>query len=274
MGIARTLVRSAAATTFLLASSQAGAQLLTLSNLPLYVGANVQPLVMLSLSKDQQLYKKAYNDYSDLDNDGELEATYKHSINYYGYFDPYKCYTYSSANKRFEPAADTSGLAAANQKYCDTVAGDWSGNFLNWASMSRMDAVRKLLYGGLRSPNRTNGDGNPLSDGDTATGTVLERAYLPTDAHSWVKFYDGTDIARLTPVTPDNFTTTSTTSTNIGTGSKTFTLASGTNFVVGDIVEIARSSNPTTHFLRATVTAKPSSTQITVNASAINLSSP
>ena len=40
---------------------------------------------MLDISKDQQLHKKAYNDYSDLDNDGKLETTYKHSIDYYGY---------------------------------------------------------------------------------------------------------------------------------------------------------------------------------------------
>ena len=141
--IARIVLASAAA----LAASGATAQtgMLDLARVPLYVGANVQPLVMLVLSKDQQLYKKAYNDYSDLDNDGALEITYKHAISYYGYFDPFKCYAYNSGNKRFEPVYDTSALAAANQKYCDTATAEWSGNFLNWASMSRMDAVRKLL---------------------------------------------------------------------------------------------------------------------------------
>ena len=164
----------------------ANAQLLTLSNIPLYVGANVQPLVMLTLSKDQQLYKKAYNDYTDLDpavGDG-LELTYKHSINYYGYFDPGKCYDYDTANTRFTPFAV---IAAADNKYCiGANAGKWSGNFLNWATMTRMDAVRKLLYGGLRQT-------------DTAALTVLERSYLPTDAHSFAKWYNGADLAQLTP---------------------------------------------------------------------------
>lgn len=155
-----------------------------ISSVPLYIGANIPPLVMLDISKDQQLYKKAYNDYSDLDGDGQLETTYKHSIDYYGYFDSYKCYDYSTANSRFEPVSNTT------TKYC---AGNWSGNFLNWVAMSRMDSVRKLLYGGTRST-------------DTATETVLERAYIPTDAHSWAKYYNGADIAQLTPYNPPTTT--------------------------------------------------------------------
>ena len=210
----------------------AQAQLLTLSNIPLYVGANVQPLVMLTLSKDQQLYKKAYNDYTDLDpavGDG-LELTYKHSINYYGYFDPGKCYDYDTANTRFTPFAV---IAAADNKYCiGGNAGKWSGNFLNWATMTRMDAVRKLLYGGLRKV-------------DTATLTVLERSYLPTDAHSFAKWYNGTDLGQLTPFSPSGAaTTTAVTSASFapGTGQKTFTFTAGAlpaGFAVGAPVQVA-----------------------------------
>ena len=72
--------------------------------------------------------------------------------------------------------------------YCNSVDGSWSGNFLNWATMTRMDAVRKILYGGYRS-----------TDGDKDGDTVLERALLPHDAHSFAKYYNGTDIAKLTP---------------------------------------------------------------------------
>ena len=32
-----------------------------------------------------------------------------------------------------------------------------------------------------------------LADGDTATSSVIERAYLPNDAHSFTKYYDGDD---------------------------------------------------------------------------------
>ncbi|RYZ79107.1 MAG: hypothetical protein EOO68_39380 [Moraxellaceae bacterium] len=54
--------------------------------------------------------------------------------------------------------------------------------------MTRVDEVRKVLYGGLRSI-------------DTATNTVLERSYLANDAHSFAKFYDGDDLEKLTPFT-------------------------------------------------------------------------
>lgn len=233
------------------------ANALILAQTPLFLEGNVPPQTMLVLSKDQQLYKKAYNDYSDLDNDGEIETTYKHSINYYGYFDPNKCYTYDASDKRFEPHS----ISAT--KYC---SGQWSGNFLNWASMTRMDAVRKLLYGGLRSPTRSNGDGNGISDGDTATSTVLERAYLPNDAHSWAKYYDGADLAQLTPYTPSATDTTSGTSrtiTNTGTNtvSYTFTLASTTGYATNDIVEA--SAGPGI-YLRGPITISGSNITISV----------
>jgi type IV pilus assembly protein PilY1 len=242
-----------------LSAQSTQAQLLNFSNTPLYVGANVPPMVMLTLSKDQQLFKKAYNDYSDLDGDGLLETTYKHSIDYYGYFDPYKCYTYYSGEKRFQPRSDTSTLAASDKKYCDTVPGQWSGNFLNWATMTRIDAVRKLLYGGRRTLDRNSGDGSGLADGDTTTSTVLERAYLPTDAHAFAKYYDGPDIARLTPVAADNLTATSSDSTAIddpGTGSKEIDLKYDTvaGFSLGDRVDVRSSSEPGTRFFRGEVT--------------------
>jgi type IV pilus assembly protein PilY1 len=130
------------------------------------------------MSKDHQLSYRAYDEYSDLDGDGISETTYKHSFNYYGYFDSYKCYQYSGTSSRFEPVSITS------DKYC---SGNWSGNFLNWATMSRMDVLRKVLYGGLRSTD------------SSSSGTVLERAFLPTDAHSFAKYYKGADLTKLTP---------------------------------------------------------------------------
>jgi len=153
-------------------------------------GNSVTPLVMLNVSRDHQLSYKAYNDYSDLLHDGTLETTYTDTIDYYGYFDSKKCYTYNtSPDSRFYPV----NLAAGpNLHYCNVspATNQWSGNFLNWATMTRMDVVRKLLYGGYRAIDQT-----PTSGGRT----VLERHYLPMDAHAFAKWYNGTDIASLTP---------------------------------------------------------------------------
>ena len=143
--------------------------------------AGAAPLVMLNLSRDHQLFYKAYNDFTDLDGDQVLDTTYKNSLTYAGYFDPKRCYTYDAGNGYFTP-----GNAVDSTNYCSK---QWSGNFLNWVSMTRMDEVRKILYGGLRST-------------DTTSNTVLERAFLPADAHSYAKYYNGADIAKLTPYDP------------------------------------------------------------------------
>ncbi len=148
---------------------------------PPFVGTNVPPLVMLVMGRDHKLYYEAYNDASDLDGDGKLDVGYKHSIDYYGYFDPYKCYVYqgSGANAKFVPVRQT------QNKYCGGN-NEWSGNFLNWLTMARIDVLRKTLYGGYRKT-------------DSASETVLEATYIPQDAHSWGKEYSGSDTRQLTP---------------------------------------------------------------------------
>ena len=147
----------------------ASAALLNLVKAPLFVTPPIPPLVMLDISKDQQLFKKAYNDYSDLDNDGKLETTYKHSIDYYGYFDSYKCYDYVVGNG-LESLSHYAPTSYTTTKYCDGTK--WSGNFLNWATMTRMDTVRKLLYGGMRRRD------NATSPSGTNANTLLERPLI------------------------------------------------------------------------------------------------
>lgn len=215
------------------------AQAVDLSQRPLFISSSIPPQVMLDVSKDQQLFKKAYSDYSDLDGDGQLETGYKHSIDYYGYFDPYKCYGYSTGNQRFEP------VSTSDNKYC---TGLWSGNFLNWASMTRMDAVRKLLYGGLRSTDQT------FAAGGVNALTVLERSYLPTDAHAFAKYYNGTDIDRLTPFSsPATPTPVSSSSSQSIPGSLpatlTFSVSPTSAFAHGDQVVIRAGTNPATNYV-------------------------
>ena len=148
---------------------------------PPFLASAAPPLVMIVMSRDHRLFYKAYNDVMDLDDDGVVDTTYKDTINYYGYFDPNLCYGYvGGSTKRFEPQATATGT---NSHYCTTR---WSGNFLNWATMARIDVIRKVLFGGYRSV-------------DTSGTTVLSRTKLPRDAHSWVKVYNGSDISQLTP---------------------------------------------------------------------------
>lgn len=150
---------------------------------PPFITEGTAPLLMLVLGRNHKLYYEAYNDASDLDGDGVLDVGYNPTIDYYGYFDSYKYYEYTGS--RYEPVGKTDDKRTPSGNY-------WSGDFLNYLSMTRMDCLRKVLYGGYRST-------------DTATETVLERVFVPQDAHSWGKEYnsqehDGYDITDYTPL--------------------------------------------------------------------------
>jgi type IV pilus assembly protein PilY1 len=58
--------------------------------------------------------------------------TFRTDRTYYGYFDSNKKYSYNSSGKYFY----------------EDPNGEWDGNFLNWASMTRIDVARKVLTGG------------------------------------------------------------------------------------------------------------------------------
>jgi type IV pilus assembly protein PilY1 len=160
---------------------------------PLFLSVGAKPHIALVMSVDHELFKKAYTDYANLDGENLSieDSTYRNDFSYYGYFDPNWCYTYvnsgSVENRYFTPHSRTTDhycLGTGNNTV--TQAGAWSGNFLNWLTMTRVDIVRRVLFGGKRSV-------------DTATNTILERAYLPQDVHAFAKVYSGADINELTP---------------------------------------------------------------------------
>jgi type IV pilus assembly protein PilY1 len=158
---------------------------LSIPNLPLTTQTNAKPMTMIVASKDHRLFYEAYNDTSDIDGDGVLDIRFKPNIIYFGLFDSNLCYTYSGSGP--------SGLfTPANKATNGKCPGQWSGNWLNYVTTSRIDALRKVLYGGHRKV-------------DTADQTILRRAYIPQDAHSWAKKYtsanvDGYRISDYTPL--------------------------------------------------------------------------
>lgn len=174
------------------------------------------PVVMLAMPKDHQLFFKAYSDYEDINGDGKPETQYNPAIDYIGYFDNKLCYQYNTATGTyyFEPAAyakqivtgtpegnqiNATGASAntplaatlANKAgfYCNLTANSnhWSGNFLNWASMTKIDIIRHVLYGGKRAATQP------------TDGVLLERTQIPGDAHSFAKYYGESDLPFLTP---------------------------------------------------------------------------
>lgn len=157
-----------------------------LSSEPLFLSSNVRGILMLILGRDHTLANAAYNDAVSINGGSGITSSdtrFNPAYEYYGYFDPFKCYTYTdNANdkkdSKFSPDSNVASLASTD------CGGKWSGNFLNYVTTSRMDALRKALYGGLRA-----------IDSDSAT--TLELSYVPADGHSWAKSYDPYDPAQL-----------------------------------------------------------------------------
>ena len=123
-------------------SAQAG----TLSEMPLNMQSSVPPNVLFALSVEYPTANTAaYQD----------SNSYSAGVTYLGLFDSEKCYSYNSARGFFYPTE----LATSH-----TCTGKWSGNFLNWASMTGLDEFRYAMTGGDRFI-------------DTSDETVVQRSY-------------------------------------------------------------------------------------------------
>lgn len=151
----------------------------------------VDPNVMINLSIETPMQGAAYNDQNNGGSCGgrpsseggkQIGTCYSASEEYIGIFDPEKCYTYNGSY--FTPAGATN---ASHQ-----CSGQWSGNFLNWSTMTAIDEFRWALTGGTRLI-------------DTSTETVLVRANMGLgNGHSWFpvkKLSSGINVAPST-VTP------------------------------------------------------------------------
>ena len=107
---------------------------------------------------------------------------YSDAIQYLGYFDPLKCYTYNfngaaPASSYFSPVSPNSAANGANNHSCSNA---WSGNFMNWASMQTIDPFRWALTGGYRSV-------------DIVGTTILEKAWGSQQGSAGANFpYRGT----------------------------------------------------------------------------------
>jgi|GEM_PF-5627458 len=133
----------------------------------------VTPNVLLLLNNDHTNFYQGYSEFNVYDNIKD----------YSGYFDPNKYYSYQSGSFIPQGPSVSHYTPSGSTTY-------WSGNFLNWATMSHADFLRKTLTGGKRSVDT-------VTDG----GTRLLRADILDPAHSWKKQYAGADLSRLVPVT-------------------------------------------------------------------------
>lgn len=155
-----------------------------ISQVPLFVDITEHPNVLLNMSIESPMGGAAYNDQPDSTcggRDGGTGICYFTDTEYLGYFDPDKCYTYNS--DKFVPSS------TANADHSCSGA-EFSGNFMNWATMTAMDMFVWTMTGGNRVV-------------DATTETVIRRTRKHNN-DSWFppKRVDSSDNVAPSTVTP------------------------------------------------------------------------
>ncbi|MDR2199315.1 MAG: hypothetical protein LBR53_07680 [Deltaproteobacteria bacterium] len=179
---------------------------------PFLASSQIMPYVLIVLSKDIKMFQHGYPGLTDMDGDGRMDTGFNPGVLYVGYFDSYSCYKYSGSEflglsnayyaygdakgyfyrvgptREDETAAEIKNSRPPNLKsYVPSprsVSGicnkpnsspgerSFSGNWLNYIATSRMDAIRRVLYGGTRET-------------DDPDKTTLVGSFVPPDAVAW-----------------------------------------------------------------------------------------
>src|SRR5437879_5164948 len=92
-------------------------------------------------------------------------APFRETVTFSGNFDLLSCYTHDSTNTRFDPSSTKAAISSA----CGAT--EWDGNFLNWATFRRQDALKKALIGGQCVVARA-ADGTCPASGSPAKITI------------------------------------------------------------------------------------------------------
>ena len=136
---------------------------------PPFVADVVPPNVLLILDNSGSMGGRACDPaWCGVHADGSLTPVVESFVStttYTGFFQTTGCYTYDTGNTRFDLAstrATVNGVCSSTQ---------WDGNFLNWATFRRFDALKKSMSGGDCAVTR-NANGTCPATGSPAKITI------------------------------------------------------------------------------------------------------
>jgi len=205
------------------------ADMRTYCQVPPYVVQNIPPNILIIFDNSGSMFDFAYRDDFDVTYDCmfSTEACFKYNYTgrldthrYYGYFNPNQWYTYAS--NRFSPVGTIQGGV---RNPTNKPANAWSGDFLNWLTMRRVDILRKIMTGGKPSGGVVTGEKPDASARGIYKRITRDEAllYVPntytsgnTDAYFFFTFTFGSGQATFNTTRGNNINGTSTTSIESG----------------------------------------------------------
>lgn len=230
---------------------------------PPFISTSIQPNVLLVLDNSGSMNDQAYAT--------TYDPTQFTSGQYYGLFDATKYYQYTN-NGRWEaitgytagtdaiPATGPAGAASSTNPIA-------SGNFLNWATMRRVDVAKKLLIGGKASPRSPAGAVTVKLFGENSSSAwnfykSYDNASAPNIISPFVGDYyyrmsgDNLSVAPVNPGT-DTFETSPNANVSIPAGWTLFPAATNAWQDVDDTISPTISNDGDTTYIQAQGTASP-----------------
>lgn len=155
---------------------------------PPFVSSTTTPNIIILMDNSGSMSNRACESTSCgtlADGSTSTSTTWTNTTRYSGYFDSLSCYTYNTTDKRFESATAKAYVYTA----CSTT--EWDGNFLNWATLRRFDAVKRAMIGGDCFSTRA-ADGTCPTSGTPALKTVRAQASGLNNERADVNYGGGT----------------------------------------------------------------------------------
>jgi type IV pilus assembly protein PilY1 len=193
---------------------------------PPFVSDQVSPNIILLLDNSGSMSGLGCDGNDDGDCVDAADRLFTNTTNWSGYFDTLRCYIYDTADTRFEPATVKATLAAA----CPST--EWDGNFINWATFRRFDALKKAMSGGDCFIARA-ADGTCPANGTPALKTVRAQANGVNTEMAAVNYNGGTGPSTYVGRIPSADMSTTPSTLYIGTAAAYFCVDNDSTFNSG-----------------------------------------
>ena len=130
---------------------------------PAFLGQTIAPNILITLDNSGSMCGEAYS--------GGYDPSQFEKELYYGYFEGEKTYRYDGSRWVVTTAPMTTGTVA------NPIA---KGSFLNWASMRRVEASKKLLIGGKANPRSPQPSQTVKLEGETGCDRNFRKNWTTT----------------------------------------------------------------------------------------------